>query len=856
MRVTAGVVVLLCGVAAGAEFRSQWVKGVERPWAGPEYWANPLQDWRVKDGRLECIAAGGDRNVYLLTRELSAARGDLRMSVKLGRLESDTGPLKEGFAGFRVGIRGAFKDYRDSAVRGYGLNAGLATDGRLFIGRLGEAKARIAPPFQNLELRLSAEPAGNAYRMTLQAFDLAGRPLGEERREVPGSWLAGGLALVASSGPIEDTPPPAGQIEDPGFAAKRGTQRGGTVRFWFRDWSVSGSKVTAHEERAFGPILFAMHTLSRKVLKLTAQMAPVTGEVRLEAAAGAGWRRLGTAAIDPLSRTATFRVAGWDDTRDTRYRLVYSWQEAAGGPREYTWEGTIRRDPVDKPQIVVAGFTGNNDLGFPHADVVRHVSYFKPDFLAFTGDQIYERVGEYGIQRQPLETAVLDYLRKWYMFGWEYRELLRDIPSVCLPDDHDVYHGNLWGAGGRPAKGEGQEGQDSGGYTMPAAFVNAVQRTQTSHLPDPYDPTPVEQGITVYYCSVLYGGVSFAVIEDRKWKSPPKLLLPKARIINGWAQNPAYDAAREGDAPGAELLGARQIEFLERWAADWSGGAWVKAVISQTLFANVATLPKGSRSDAGTGKLPVARPGEYIEGDEKVADHDSNGWPQSGRNRALRAMRRGLALHIAGDQHLGSTVQYGIEEFNDGPWAICVPAVANIFPRRWFPPQPGGNRKPGAPRYTGEYLDGFGNKMTVHAVSNPSLVEAEPKVLTQRAPGYGIITFDRATRKITLASWPRWVDPSQPGAKPYEGWPITIAQTDNGLPRSGWRLPEVRTPGLRDPVVQVIEQAGGETIYTLRIRGSAFVPPVRREGLYTVRITDPDRGYLKVLRDQRARRED
>jgi hypothetical protein len=92
----AWVVVLLCGVAAGAEFQSQWPKGVERPWAGPEYWANPLQDWRVKDGRLECIAAGGDRNVYLLTRELSPARGDLRMSVKLGRLESDTGLASDG----------------------------------------------------------------------------------------------------------------------------------------------------------------------------------------------------------------------------------------------------------------------------------------------------------------------------------------------------------------------------------------------------------------------------------------------------------------------------------------------------------------------------------------------------------------------------------------------------------------------------------------------------------------------------------------------------------------------------------------------------------------------------------------
>jgi len=854
MRRSALAVLFLCGLAAAADFQSQWPKGVERPWAGPEYWANPLQDWRVKDGRLECIAAGGDRNVYLLTRELSSARGDLGMSVKLGRLESDTGLLKEGFVGFRVGVRGAFRDYRDSAVRGYGLNAGLAWDGRLFIGRHGDSKVTIQPPLENIELRLSAEPAGDAYRVVLQAFDAAGSKVAEERRDVPAAWLVGGLALVCSSGPVEDSPPPAAQIDDPGFAAKRGTQRGGTLRFWFRDWNVSGSKVTAHDDRAFGPILFALHTLSRKVLKLTAQMAPVRGEVRLEVASVSGWRRVGAASIDPLARTATFRVPNWDDTRDTPYRVLYTMADSTGRPRDYTYQGAIRRDPVDKPEIVVAAFTGNNDLGFPHADVVRHVSHFKPDFLAFTGDQIYERVGEYGIQRTPVETAVLDYLRKWYIFGWEYRDLIRDIPAVCLPDDHDVYHGNLWGAGGRHAEGEGQKGQDEGGYTMPAAFVNAVQRTQSSHLPDPYDPTPVEQGITVYYCPLLYGGVSFAVIEDRKWKSAPKQFLPKADIINGWAQNPAYDAARDGDAPGAELLGPRQIEFLERWAADWSGGAWMKAVISQTLFANVATLPKGARSDAGTAKLPVAQPGEYIEGDEKVADHDSNGWPQGGRNRALRAMRKGLAAHISGDQHLGSTVQYGIEEFNDGPWAICVPSVANIFPRRWFPPQPGGNPKPGSPRYTGEYVDGFGNKVTVHAVSNPYLVDVEPKVLTQRAPGYGIVTFDRATRRITLANWPRWVDPSKPGAQPYQGWPITIHQTDNGLPRRGWVLDKVETPGLKDPVLQVLDQASGEIVYTWRIQGSSFTPTVFKEGLYTVRITGPAKGYEEVLKDQRARR--
>lgn len=837
------------------EFRSAWPPDVERPWAGPEYWTNPLQDWRIRRGRLECFVPGGDRNVFLLTREILPRPGELETSVSLGRLEEDAFPLGEGYVGFRIGIRGYFRDYRDSAVRGDGVNAGVTADGRLFFATPEAAAPSLGSPVEQLELTLRVAPAGGAYRAVLEARAPGGRLLARLVREnVPAEWLPGGIALLCSSGPVPPSPRPSDSTPD--FAARPGTQRGGTLRFWFRDWRVSGSKVAAYQERAFGPILFALHTLSRRVLKVTAQLAPVDDPARpvsLQIQNRAGvWETIAQALVDPLSRTATFRVPDWDDTRDTPYRLVYSMRDGVGREREFSFSGVVRKDPRDKPQIVVAAFTGNNDFGFPHADVVRNVNFFRPDLLAFTGDNIYERVGEYGTQREPLAAATLDYLRKWYLFGWEYRDLLKEIPAIVIPDDHDVYHGNLWGAGGRRAEGTGFEGQDQGGYTMPAEWVNMVQRTQTSHLPDPHDPTPVEQAITVYYCDLLYGGVSFAVLEDRKWKSAPKILLPKARIVNGWPQNPAYDAAREGDVPGAELLGPRQEKFLEAWAADWSGGAWIKAVVSQTLFASVVTLPRGTTSDAVTPKLRILKPGEYPDNEEPVMDHDTNGWPQTPRNRALRLMRKAFALHIAGDQHLGSTVQYGIDGWNDGPWAICVPSVANVFPRRWFPSRPGRNRKPGAPRNTGEFFDGFGNRVTVHAVSNPYQVDADPPALHNRAPGYGIIVFDRATRRITLANWPRWVDPAAPGAQPYPGWPITIEQLDNGYPRNGPALPPLPDPGFDDPVVQVVDEASGEVVYTLRIRGRTFRPRVFRPGLYTVRVIDPDRGLLKEARGQKT----
>src|SRR5258708_28733165 len=83
----------------------------DRPWIGPEFWSNPLQDWRLRNGRVGCFVAGGDRNVFLLTREGTDLPGNLSMRVRLGRLEEDQAPLQRGFAGVRAGIHGRVSTY-------------------------------------------------------------------------------------------------------------------------------------------------------------------------------------------------------------------------------------------------------------------------------------------------------------------------------------------------------------------------------------------------------------------------------------------------------------------------------------------------------------------------------------------------------------------------------------------------------------------------------------------------------------------------------------------------------------------------------------------------------------------------
>ncbi len=275
----------------------------------------------------------------------------------------------------------------------------------------------------------------------------------------------------------------------------------------------------------------------------------------------------------------------------------------------------------------------------------------------------------------------------------------------------------------------------------------------------------------------------------------------------------------------------------------------MKTVLSQTIFANVATLPKeDATSDVIVPRLRILEPGDYPPDDIPVSDMDSNGWPQTGRNKALREMRRGFAFHIAGDQHLGSTVQYGIDDFGDAGYAFCVPAISNVWPRRWFPVQSGKNQLPGAPKYTGDFKDGFGNKITVHAVSNPYYTGKKPSRLYDRATGYGIVRFNKSSRDILVECWPRWVDPSSKNAKQYPGWPVRFNQEDNYKRKAHSWLPEVKLQGMQQTVIQVIEEKTDEIVYSLRISGDSFQPRVFKSGSYTIKIGDPDKNKWEVIK--------
>ena len=748
---------------------------VSRPWPGKDFWANPAEDWSLSKGRIENTFSGGNRNVVLLTAGMTAEVKPFTARVHLDQVSFEV--FGEGFAGFQAGLRGETGDFREAAVAGTGFAAGIDFLGLPFIGST-KGDTTLPTPLRGVVLELKGEPNGaDSYSVTLLVQDESGAILASVKTAVHASWLPGLMALTTSTqaAPAVDLAKPRPVKLEP-----IPQNREGEARFAFSKLSVTGGKFAMHPERAFGPILWTTYTFDNDgTLCLLAQAAPFGRPEKHSATLTLPGREPQKATLDPASRTARFRLLRLDTNQDHPYEVSLE-----GG----SYKGTIRHAPAGRP-LKIASLSCNDATGFPHQDLVANVGAQQPDLIAFLGDQIYENIGGYGLvyDQRPNDRAILSYLRKYAMHGWTWRELLRDTPSITLPDDHDVFHGNLWGAAGKQADvsgGYGGPAQDSGGYKMSVDFVNAVHRTQTGNLPDPADPAACRSGIEVYFTRHAWGPLDFLILADRQFKSAPAAALPGARIKNGWPMNPAWNPKTEANTPDLDLLGIRQENFLARWSKAPAKGGKFRIVLSQSPFCAPQTLPGDASDDSRVPDMKVYAAGEYPPDDEPKADFDTNAWPQAPRLKALRLFKDARAVHLTGDQHLGSTGQYGLEGWNDGPWWIASPAIANIWPRRWMPAAEGKNRRSGAPKWTGEYEDAFGSHITMHAVANPQDIAREPARLFDRAVGYTITTWNPANGQVRLENWPYWASPAKaaPDNVPYPGWPVTID------PASGKRL--------------------------------------------------------------------
>ena len=180
-------------------------------------------------------------------------------------------------------------------------------------------------------------------------------------------------------------------------------------------------------------------------------------------------------------------------------------------------------------------------------------------------------------------------------------------------------------------------------------------------------------------------------------------------------------------------------------------------------------------------------------------------------------------------------VQHGVDKHRDGPFGFTSPAIVNTIYGRWWKPE---DEKPG-PRpiqnsplpWTGDFEDGLGNKITMHAYANPEDRKDELK----RADGFGVAKFNKKNRTITFECWPRFAKVSDGDKAQFPGWPVTVKMAQNdGRSVRGW-LPRLSF-SKPNPVVQVINEKTGEVLYTVRVQGKSFQPKVYSMDPHSVRV--------------------
>ena len=815
------------------QFNDQWDGVCDQIWTGEHYWANRLRDWHVLDGKVQTRNVDTfrpNRTLHRVATVVSEAPADFSLQIDTGVTANNGGNSLHGLllgAGTRMDYRGAALVHNRSGLNG-GIILAVDAKGRAVINdngidqktlAIGSSDGAILTAGITLQLNATYIETGD-YLLDLSILDNTGNLLSSANTHVAAARVLGNVALIANPGSEQ------------------------TIH-WFNNFTGAGAKLREVSEREFGPVLFSGYTVSRDVLTMNAQFPPIcsdqTQSPELQVAIDGQWTTIAQAAIDPQSYTAQFRVNNWDASQRTHYRIASSFKRngssasgEATSTQQYFYRGTIQADPLDsdefimgvfncRPGVILSDTEGwiqqNNNKPFtwtrerivvPHEELLHNAAKHQSHLIAFLGDQIYEFDPNGFIDKTSTEATIEDYFWKWYQFGWAVRDLTRNTPSFVIPDDHDVFQGNIWGQGGRAAATENE-----GGYVFPAEFVQIVQRTQTGSLPPAFDPTPVEQNIDVYYTDIVYGDVGFAILEDRKFKSGP-------------------DSAETT----RHLLGDRQLAFLDSWARDWKGHS-MKLAVSQSPFSQSST-----HSGAGFNRIGN--------------DQDSNGWPKVGRDKAVAALRRAYAPHISGDQHLGMTLQHGIDDFNDAVFSFSGPSMLNIFPRIWDPRNP--LNGPGDPTvgYRGNWTDKHGNLISVFAAANPDSYY-QPIVANSVAEkddlgiGYGIVRINKQKKEYTFEAWPADQDPNDPSAEPYNFWPITIQQTDNDGRIATGTLP-LRTTAVDRPVVEVVNEQSGELIYARRFSTSTINAPVfDNTATYTITISDPDTTYSESFSGQQAR---
>ena len=851
-------------------------KNVNRVWLGSDFWANRLQDWQLNHGTIECINATlPRRTVHLITYEV-ADTGNFKVSCKLGPIRKDHLLKNEDWCGIVLGLGNDSLHYKSASLvqstygNGSGWIIALNGEGSVLLSNSNQNDKWITPALAEE----SKHPQLNIYDYTLEIatgefnekFALICKVLDGESGDVLSTYFFN---------ENEETPLKRSDFQGHIAMIANNGKDASHHSFAFSNLELGGSGVLYRPDRAIDPVIATMYTLHNNILKMTAQAMPLGESAKSTAILevttdSSSWSKVAESNFLSGANIFSFRVENWNSDVDYQYRVVY--KELLTNDEKnniYYYYGKIRKNPKEQKEIKLANLGGNQNsitiptnkefsfldsIYFPHQSIVENLQYLNPDILSFVGDQVTKD----SPTEMDKQFYMLDYLYKWYIWCWSFREITKDRPTICLPDDQDVFQTNLWGMNGIKAdemrKGgvypmyySGYESyfqEDRGGYCFPSAFVNMVEQTQTKHLPDPIDPAQNEHNIKSFFTNMNYGDISFAIVECKKYRSSPASIYPSLPIVNGYLLNPIFDN-QVISTNDATILGKIQKSFLSTWINDFKN-SYFKVYLGQLTFSNLQTVPDSTPVSRYRHQLPC-----FVESEQpswkSALDFSSGAWPIQERNEILNILRQSGALVIGGDNYLPSLVHYGIDNQKDAVIGFTIPAIAKTSGTRWYIKK--NQPKKNETSIDNNYLDGFGNRMSILAVANAVPGKDIDKVFNEKS-GFGLVTFNKTSGIIVIQALKRNENLKKNLPTNMEGYPFTFLNKDLNQRKTYELLPTLRIVGFNgNPVIQIIDEFNNEIISTQRIYETVYQPKVYKKGKYTVNIGEPSTSQWKVLKN-------
>jgi hypothetical protein len=191
------------------------------------------------------------------------------------------------------------------------LFVGVDGEGHLIVFWVRDAyvrgKKRLAR-HENEDIRLEFRgvPAGEKCSLEFAAFDHKTGKLLDRLRvdgEFPAEPLKGYVALLALSPPATE----GGEPRTP-------------VRYWYRDFKLSGKDVKTHAERRYGPVVGVHYTIRPKlrILDLTARLLPIrekdirTARLEIHRESEKDWKVAATGKVRVPGYEVPFRVKDFD----------------------------------------------------------------------------------------------------------------------------------------------------------------------------------------------------------------------------------------------------------------------------------------------------------------------------------------------------------------------------------------------------------------------------------------------------------------------------------------------------------------------------------------------------------------